>query len=496
MRRLVPRSTTVVVLLAMSAPAFAQAPLDTAATLDSVAREVARLGRAHGESIWPGYRPDTIPLVFVLPTHGSFLFNWRGALPADYSPVPGLANVGWREQRLLGAASTSTIISGRGAAQVTVSGKGALDGAQLAGTAMHEAFHVFQRASAKPDRRFGAGENSVIVGTYPVFDLENESAFALEGRILAAAVSEPARPRKIELARQFLGVRRTRHARLTSEYSSFDQASEMNEGLANYALTRALRLAAASGPQAWRASAQRELIAMQGQLTDLTGTENLSLRFRYYQTGPALAQLLDDLAGPTWKSRLMAENWTLQDMLASATGLERPVEEALASAHRAFDYTRGRTETERRIERLKASRLAKVDTLLSMPGTRLVLLADSLPGKLFNSCGYDPQNLLQVTPRMQIQMRWWRPCSGGPTYAEFNVPSVIDEVAGTVSAVIGDDGEIKLQSAGQPITLADGDTLRDVRTFKLQAPRASVEAVRADMWRRGNVITIRPKRPN
>src|SRR5579885_3439387 len=48
----------------------AQAPRDTARVLDSVAHEVIRIGRAHGESIWPGFRPDTIPLAFTLPTHG------------------------------------------------------------------------------------------------------------------------------------------------------------------------------------------------------------------------------------------------------------------------------------------------------------------------------------------------------------------------------------------------------------------------------------------
>ena len=489
------RSTTVVVLLAAATPVTAQAPLDTAATLDSVAREVLRLGRAHGESIWPGYRPDTIPLVFVLPTRGSFLFGWTGALPAGYTAVPGFANVGWRDQQLPGAASTSASIAGRGVAQVAIGSANSLDGAQLVGTAMHEAFHVFQRASIRPGKRFGTGENSILVSTYPVFDLENESAFALEGRILAAAATASPKARKTDLARQFLGVRRARHSRLTSEFSSFDQASEMNEGLANYALAKALQLIVASGPPSWRASAKSELTSMHAQLANLLGAENLSLRFRYYQTGPALATLLDELAGRTWKSRLVAENWTLQDMLASVTGIERPAEEARASAHRAFGMAERRAETQRRIERLKASRLAKVDTVLSAPGIKLVLLADSLPGGAFNSCGYDPQNLLQVTPKMQIQTRWWRPCSGGPTYAEFNVPSVIDEVAGTVTAVIGEAAEIKLESAGQPITLAEGDTLRDVPTFKLQTPRASVVAVRADMWRRGNVITIRPKRP-
>src|SRR4051794_1150366 len=69
------RFATTLVVIAFTAPLRAQAPLDTAATLDSVVRTVVRLGAKHHDSIWPGYRPDTIPISFVLPSHGRFLFN-------------------------------------------------------------------------------------------------------------------------------------------------------------------------------------------------------------------------------------------------------------------------------------------------------------------------------------------------------------------------------------------------------------------------------------
>jgi hypothetical protein len=138
--------------------------------------------------------------------------------------------------------------------------------------------------------------------------------------------------------------------------------------------------------------------------------------------------------------------------------------------------------------------LAKVDSVLSGPGIRLVLVADSLPARSFNSCGYDPQNLLQVTGKVRIQTRWWRPCGGGPTYAEFNVPSVQDDSSATIKAMIGGEAEIVLTSNGQRIELRNGDTLRDVMAFKLQAPRASVDAARADIIRRGNEILVYPKR--
>lgn len=101
-------STTTVVLISLGGAVHAQAPADTAAVLDSIAREVQRVGARHGQSIWPGHRPDTIPLAFVLPAHGTFLFHWRGDLPNGYLAVAGLPDVAWREERALGAASTGT----------------------------------------------------------------------------------------------------------------------------------------------------------------------------------------------------------------------------------------------------------------------------------------------------------------------------------------------------------------------------------------------------
>lgn len=487
------RSTTLVVLSAARLLG-AQAPRDTGAVLDGVAREVARLGAVSGASIWPGYRPDTIPLLFVLPTHGSFLFAWRGPLPAGYVPVAGLAGAAWRDERALGSASTGTRLGGRFVAQVALGAAQPLEPASLFATAFHEAFHVFERASARPGVRFGAGENSMLIATYPVFDPVNETGFALEGRILHDALATTSPGRQRELAREFVGVRRERHRRLAPEMAEFDQMSELNEGLANYALVRAYRLLATSGPPDWRAEARHQLEVMTQQLADLTGAENMSLRFRFYQTGPALGLLLDALAGPRWKTRISVDGWALQDALGLYSGVDSLADRSRRHAESVYDVTATRADAERRIGRLRARRLAAVDSVLSRPGIRLVLAADSLPGRDFNACGYDPQNLLQVTARVQLHTRWWKPCAGGPTNAELNVPSVHDPALGTVSAVIGAESEIHLTSGGRPLNLQDGETLRDVKAFRLEAPRATVDAARADIVRRGAVITIYPKR--
>lgn len=466
--------------------------MDTVRVLERAAREAVRIGAAHGTSMFPGFRPDTIPLSFVIPSRGDLLFGWRGSLPAGYAAIPGVPTAAWRDARALGAASTATVLDGRLVAQIVAN---PLESVTLAATALHEAFHAFAAASRQPGRKFGQGENAILVSTYPVFDVDNEAAFALEGKLLAGALDAKSVARKRELAQQFVAVRRERHRRLPHEFQDFDTFSELNEGLAEYVLVRALQYQSTEGPAEFRPVALRALSYSRALLGKLTASENMSLRFRFYQTGFAQGLLLDALAGDSWKAKMLRDNGTLQDMLAAASGVDAVAMVARDAAESTMSLTALRADATRAVERLIASRRAKVDSVLAVPGLRLVIAADSLPVKAFNSCGYDPQNLLQVSPTVRIQTRWWKPCAGGPTYAEFNVPSVIDVAAGTISAVIGSEGDVKLTSGGQPLAVRDGDTLRDVRAFKLEAPRASVDAVRADVARRGSVLTVLPKGP-
>jgi hypothetical protein len=131
-----------------------------------------------------------------------------------------------------------------------------------------------------------------------------------------------------------------------------------------------------------------------------------------------------------------------------------------------------------------------VDSVLARPGLRLVLLADSLPGRDVGVCSFDPQNHLQISPTMQLQTRFWRPCAGKAMTSELTVPSVHDARAGTVTAVVGGEGEVALSASGAPLVVRDGER-RVVTGFALDAPRATVKAARAEVMRRGDTLTVR-----
>ena len=93
---------------------------------------------------------------------------------------------------------------------------------------------------------------------------------------------------------------------------------------------------------------------------------------------------------------------------------------------------------------------------------------------------------------MQIQTRWWRPCAGRNMNGEFNVPSVLDTGLGTIRAVIGPETEMTLTAGGNPVVLADGQTIAEAVDVELLAPRATVRAPRARLAREGRVLRITP----
>src|SRR5947207_2897753 len=162
-----------------------EAPPELARRVVTAHEWVARIGHEMSDSIWPGYRPDTIPVLYLLRGRGTLLLGWHGALPPGFATDSAAAGAGWQAAVDQGAANTAAELLGRGAAQVVVDTQSV---ASLVGLTTHEAFHVFERAARRQDRRFGQGENSFLVTSYPVFDPQNEAGMALEGQILAAAL--------------------------------------------------------------------------------------------------------------------------------------------------------------------------------------------------------------------------------------------------------------------------------------------------------------------
>src|SRR5260221_3999846 len=345
--------------------ALIQGPAPETPTIVTAHKWVVRLGAELGDSIWPGFRPDTIPVLYVVPGQGTLVLGWRGTLPQGFLPIAGLESSGWQSAADRGVASTGTELAGRPTAQVVVSDSQGV--ASLVGLTTHEAFHVFEAAAKKEGRRCGQGENAFLVTSYPVFDPQNDAAMAIEARIVAAADQADAKARRRALARQFLAVRESRHRALGAELAEFEQLAELNEGLAEYTLIRSVQLAARLRDFPDRVGAGRIQQNKLSGLHTLTGNPTLSIRLRYYYTGPALGLLLDVLEGPAWKTRLIGENLTLQDVLAAATGYRSQEGALRRDAESTFVLVKLREAADSGVTGLRAFRRAQVDSLLNAP---------------------------------------------------------------------------------------------------------------------------------
>lgn len=428
-----------------------------------------------GDSIWPAFRPDTIPVAYVVRGQGTLLLGWRGALPQGFLPIAGLDGGGWQSSADPGAASTGTELAGHPTAQVVVTDSVGV--ASLVGLTTHEAFHVFERASKKEGQRFGRGENSFLVTSYPVFDPQNEAGMALEGRILAAAEQAETKVRKRALARQFLAVRESRQRALGAELADFEQLAELNEGLAEYTLVRVLMLAARQRDFPDRAGAARLQTSKLTGLHKLTEDVTLSIRLRYYATGPALGLLLDALEGPSWKTRLVNQNLTVQDALADATGYRSQELSLRRQAESTFVIATLRRSADSGVAGLRAYRRAQVDSVLAVPGVQLVVTVE---GRYLGLCGIDPQNLLQVEPGVLLHTRWLQACAGDAFQATFNTAVVQDRNAQTLRAVVGADSTVAVTVGAQ------GDV-------RIESPLVSLRATKADVSRDGRVLTVKIK---
>jgi hypothetical protein len=472
--------------LAAARPLLAQpAPPDTVRAIAALHATVVHTGAAIGPRVWPGFRPDTIPTLYVIPRRAKLFAQWPDTLPTGFFPLAGAASAAWTDAR------TVSFPRGRPIAFLSVDSSASPGG--VVGLALHEAFHAFYRAATRPGRRFGVGENSMLVATYPAFDVANEAAVALEGQLLARALRARSPRDAGRLAREFLAVREHRHARLDSAVVEFETAAELNEGLAQYAMIRGLHELARENAARFARDAHAEAAHEAALLDSLLAVGPRSVRRRFYATGSAIALLLDRLAGPSWKERLVRDDATLHGMLAAVTGYRERERLGSRTLRRIeSDLARLRRDAERATASLDAPRRAQRDSILARPGLQLIIDPSRLPGRRFDWCFFDPQNVLQTAGGDLLHMRMLRVCAGGSVEVQLNQPVVEDRWTGILKAVVGDVEVLKLTASGTPVSLpTDGATI-DLSDLRLEGPTLTLVASRATLSRQGNELRVMP----
>jgi hypothetical protein len=472
-----------VLLLAASRLGAQPAPPDTVRAVAALHQTLVDLGPTIGPRIWPDFRPDTIPTLYVIPDRAKLFAQWRDTLPTGFFALPA-ARGGWTDTRSV------SFPRGRPIAFLGVDSTSSAG--SVLGLALHEQFHAFEQAVARRGRRFGAGENSMLVATYPAFDAANEAAFALEGEILARALRARTRDDARSGAREFLAIREERHARLDSSFVEFETLAELHEGLAQYAMLRGLRELARLDSRRFNAAADAEAARETALLDSLLVVGPRSIRRRFYATGSSIARLLDWIGDQSWKERLIRTDGTLQQMLAEASGYRgvETVDRRAADRLRAR-LTALRPEAERAVGALDARRRAQRDSVLAAPGVTLVINPSPPRGKRLDWCSFDPQNVLMMASGDLLHTRMLHVCGAG-VQVQFDQP-VVEDSTGRLRSVIGlGPPALRMTAGGVAFAPPNMDRPIDVRDLRIEGPRVNLTAKRAWVLRRGTQLQVTP----
>lgn len=336
---------------------------------------LAELDHAAATPLWPGFDPREIP--FEISDGGRTWLLRHPNPPEGFEPVPGHPPADARvfEGRHDSArANTSAELGGVATAQASFEGKTAGPRA-FAALLAHEAFHVFQ---GRRHPKWGADESQLFL--FPVEDAEALALRRLESAALSRAVSASDRGSRERWAARALEARRLRFSRLPAAAAAYERGTEQKEGLARYVETRVTGASTAAFPAAEFPPA--------------------AVRDRAYESGCAIALLLDDLA-PRWKDELEASDssslsLSLDELLtravAGASAADVPPAEMAAYRKRAAldaaAWTASRADLRRKF--------------LRAPGWRIVVQSGS---PLFPQ-GFDPLNVERIPPSEVLHTRF------------------------------------------------------------------------------------------
>lgn len=443
-----------VIAFLLPAALVAQQPTDSLAV--AVDREVVRL--AGQIAFWPGYRPDTIPLA-IFTSDRTMLFR-HPAPPEPFHRVrDALAVMPGRHPSV--TANSSATIGDRPSATLLADGARSTHAVRsLAAVALHEAFHVFQRARHP---RWAGNEGDLF--TYPFDRADLLAGRRVEAELLRRALAARGAQR-LCLAREALRERRARFALMAPAYVNYEQASELNEGLATWVQLRA------EGKQ------RPDIPAEEYPAT--------ALRDRFYTIGAGLAFLLDAVQ-PGWPSVLeRADSLTLDSLLEAA--LPDPIRGtgcALPTVERDAIHTRAEQDAAAVVAERSAARRA----FEAIPGWRVVI--EAAAGQPLWPKGFDPLNVLVVEGG--VLHRRMLAVGNGPLEASLMDGEDVDLTALTTAAgehpLFNGMRRVEIAGLAKPTVTRAGDRIT------LTAPGLSATFTAVDLRERGTTITVTPRAP-
>ncbi|MFH1845832.1 MAG: hypothetical protein ABIF77_21825 [bacterium] len=345
-------------LLLLLASATAQTTDRSALTLAAEVEAIAK-----GQELWPGFEPLKIPLA-VYDGSSTYLFRHPDP-PPEFQREPDFAIHSGRHPAM--TANTSIEIGGVLTATILLD-QLQTDGTllDLAATAIHESFHVFQS-----EHHVDWYGNVIDLFTYPSANGELLAQRRLETEALRRAMVEESVTDRACWAGVALHIRQDRFAALDSIHAAYERGLELNEGLATYVEKRVHGTKDSGIPP--------------------EGYSAEGIRQRGYDVGLAWALLLDDFA-PGWQDRLEKDDDQFLDVLLhEALPAPASADCEFTADEVAEQEQRARDDAARLLDRQQQYRT----DFEAAPGWSLVI--EAAAGRPFWPQRFDPSNMHIVT---------------------------------------------------------------------------------------------------
>jgi hypothetical protein len=254
---------------------------------------VAAFDNAAKVERWPGFDATSFPIA-IYDGERTILMRHPNP-PEEFQPLEGHEDVWsysgkfqamrWNSNADIGGERTATLL-------LTIEPGRSVE--YEAHILYHEVFHLFSKPH-HPSWR----PNEMWRYSYPLDDLDNSRLLLLEEEALARAVESESEAGTASWAATAMAIRGERVVSLSDHHRTYETALELQEGTAVYMGRSTLDIADDT----------------EGLRED-RGPEGI--RWRFYETGAAIAVLLDRLL-PDWKSRLDAEpETTFVDLMDAA----------------------------------------------------------------------------------------------------------------------------------------------------------------------------------
>ena len=413
--------------LVLSALVFALAASPAPAGGQGDGQDVFRLleaiDAAAARQAWPGFDTADWPVAVYDGTRTLLLRHPNP--PPGFSPLPGHAGVLAAPGRYPAVAGNSTVnIAGTWTATIIATSPSVRESALLA--CVEELFHVFWRS-----RHSNFRPNEMARYSYPVKDARNLQRLLAEDEALARALEAPGVTQAASWAAAALGVRRQRAALLTASDQAFEIGMEMMEGPANYVARTVVGLGAAETARRLREERRAD-----------------QLRWRYYDSGAAIALLLDRLR-PDWKRRVDEDpELTTASLLEQALAARGARPAAFAPAETSAFESRAAAA----IAELSARQARVREDVLSRTGFRVIVEAAGAAGPLRVS-RFDPIDLLVLEGGEVVHPRYLTLSNPDGTI-ELTNPAYARGSFGGVVALTSPAGRHPLAEGIRSLTLA------------------------------------------